>query len=238
MIFLVGLAAAIVTLLFVWWAIARWLIQWFHTTAGGRTAPLDRVEAFGAVAAQLTIAIPVVCALTIALAIGKVPAIQNWPTLVLGWPLFLPLGGADIWSRHSSFLSLPLFAATLASLVATQVWIYRAADRWRPLWPTVFIISFTVAILALCSMRFHHDILSAIERLEPDCIDTGSFLDAIEQRRFTLHTRALKGDSVYGWSFRQRDFYELPVTVFGNVGVRRGAGPVDALPSCGPTLRR
>ncbi len=100
--------------------------------------------------------------------------------------------GLYIWSQFYGFLVLPLLGAFAVSATATLAWIKLAADRWRTLWMSIAVFSFSATILALCQIQFHRDVVSAAKRLAPDCLDSRSFLDAfaVEADTGLNYTRA------------------------------------------------
>jgi hypothetical protein len=138
---------------------------------------------------------------------------------------------SGLLSRYYSFLSVPLSSAILLSLAAAAAWA-RLSGKLRLLWPTVLVSVFAITFVIAGKIQFDHDVRSATEKLSPDCLDTGFFVDSPLRTPFSLHAAALKDGDVYGWSFRERDFYKLPRSVVPNVDLPKAHGHTSDYPSC------
>jgi len=128
-------------------------------------SPAWAVAEIGSIAAQLTFAMLAV-AIAVPLPVGR--SLGDWLLFAFAWPVFVPVMGLYIWSQFYGFLVLPLLGAFAVSATATLAWIKLAADRWRTLWMSIAVFSFSATILALCQIQFHRDVVSAAKRLAPD----------------------------------------------------------------------
>jgi hypothetical protein len=149
-------------------------------------------------------------------------------------PVVVPATALRAWNTFYSFLSVPLFVSLGIAVGATLVWIKFASRRLRQFWPGIALAFFLVTGLAAGQVQYQRDVTAAAKRLSPECLDGGSFVDAIAgHNRFRLHARAVKVDEIYAWSFRERDFYRLPKGIDRNVSLKR-APLLSKHPSCWP----
>jgi hypothetical protein len=164
--------------------------------------------------------------------------VWTWLSITAMLPVALPLFGTFAWSKFYSFLSVPLLSAILLAAVAAGAWIAMLTGRSRLLWPTVIVAVFFSTFAIVGQIQFHRDVRLAAEKLSPECLDAGPFLNSLSSgfgdMRFSLHAGAHKSDETFGWSFAKRDFYKLPKSVDRSVRSGKSAWFTSPYPSCRP----
>ncbi len=118
------------------------------------------------------------------------------------------------------FLLVPLLFGIFFAAVAFWIW-RRNVTHFRQLAWCMFAIAFftTAYIAAALSANFFQT--RTIAALAPDCFRRGSFWHSVqiagEEFQFDTHVIARKYGVVYGWSFKELDFYPIPESVTINL---------------------
>jgi hypothetical protein len=153
---------------------------------------------------------------------------------VLLYPGIAPLELMKTWFSFEDFIRVPLVGSGVAFAISAMLLHnnLRGYAQWA--WPTFALLTATATFVLIAEIRFHQKLASAAAKLAPDCLDTGSILNAIAiagaEYQFNLHAAARKGHDLYAWSFRHGDFYKVPDDAKRNVGVPRG--PIANFQSC------
>lgn len=205
--------------MFTFWAMILYAL-WCGSLPGN--APVHPESPFTTRAVSLQILITALCA-------GFIPGHE--PGNSLGWaffaPILAPVYGLWVWGSHSHFLALPVVAAVAISAAASFAWYRFFPGTPRAFTPSIAVVTFAIGFLAAGQIQFRHAVLTAAEVLQPDCLDSNSFVGALSEARQPsgkLYARAVRGADVYGWSFRTRSFYKLPDSVKRNYAQWLGDG--------------
>lgn len=195
----------------------------------------DRVSYQTILASRGGIALQVVAPFFLFIALANPSNSLNGPLLLL-LPVVAPFFVVSVWSKFYSFLAIPSLVALLITTAVIFTWLRFATGRGRAFWPTVAITTFLVTLLVAGEIQFYRDVRSASGKYEPDCLDAGSFIAAVQggspEFQFDLHAAFHKGPDMYAWSFRQRDFYKLPETIGQNVSSRKSSWFAFDYPPC------
>lgn len=153
---------------------------------------------------------------------------------ILGWPILAPYAFANALQTFPDILLVPAAIASVFGLVVAFYAMKQERRAWRLFWPALSVIAWLIAFLSVAQVLFNINLQRAAFKLAPDCLDAGSIIHALAisgaEYQWHLHAGARKGDALYGWSFRQLDFYRIPDAAVSNVGSPRGA--IGQFPSC------
>ena len=132
-----------------------------------------------------------------------------------------PLSFAIVAERAYSYEFLHSSLA-FGSAAAIVVFIVLRLSRTR-----LAPLSYLAAAVAFCAVSYpvaanvaHRGQTHAIEKFAPDCFDRKSLLHSIRisgaEFQQDYHLLAIKDRVLYGWSFREFDFYPIPATTAPN----------------------
>lgn len=214
---------ALLGMLTIWLTLIAWL--------GMRLLPRHRITT--AIRASFALQILVGCALIAASQFdGRDYGIPLLAAILA--PIISPL---FLHSALTEFAALvaPLLITAAGSAMLSVVLAQRFAHRgFHPLLPTAAALTVVVAFVVTGEFTFHRDVAAAATKLHPDCLDKRPFAMALVEpnKRTVLPARAVKGNAMYGWSFRAQDFYRLPASVTRNVDVAKDATPFAPATGC------
>lgn len=164
--------------------------------------------------------------------------LERWLMLTAALPIALPVFAAAAWSKFYGVLWLPLLSALLLSAAAVAAWMRYTTGRLRLLWPTALVSTASAAFLIVGEAQFHRDVRMAATALGAECLEAGTFHDAIATAMSfqspPFHAAARKGDDLFGWSFKERAFYKVTGDAGRSTRSRRSASFVTSLPPCWP----
>jgi hypothetical protein len=134
-----------------------------------------------------------------------------------------PLGLVVISKKLSKFSTFvwPLLLASTTVFVSVTIILFKFFPKIKTWHASIAMLAGITTFLAVGEIRARVLQMANIEKMNFDCVRFKSFTKSIaiaeEEFQFDYHTSGQIGKDVYGWSYKELNFYKVPASVSPNL---------------------